>query len=693
MIIESREHSYEIIRKLDMGDRTAHYEGNHRGMAERVLMVFWEDQEKLPRLLTWISEKRDQGSLSDLLEVIPDGDCLWLVFPYPSGITLKEFEESNPGIRERFSAGTAVFEAVLLKMLSPEVINGVLDESLILLNTENQSEAGFLYDFDKIDLEEALDFTGLFPKLGMILEGLFDVQLKTGLYPEIASFLQTLREGFYTSIMESYQEYVRLASVTGAERFPEEKEKKERFHLFKKLWKHKLPFAVLCLMAFLFLCCMAAGPYLWNQVAYPYIESAYLVKTMSLREPGAASYSGKVQLTDPQSGYVVFAGRLKEGRREGKGKVYSTDGHILFDGEFLEDRYEGKGISYYSDGTVKYEGDFAGGRYDGQGVFYDPMEDCTYEGGFLGGRFDGEGKLWKSGELIYEGSFQTGRYDGPGTLYENGSAVETGVFINGKLNEGTAVQKDENGRISYKGSIQDGLPNGQGISYENGLRIYEGAFLHGLYQGEGRLYSPNTGELIYEGGFLEGEFSGAGRLYEPGRQYLIYEGSFRLGQFDGEGKEYDEDGSLRYEGEYKLGLYHGKGVYYEPSTGMVLEEGEFRNGYLVTPMALLEPEKDRKETPGPQESEENSGEENEAQTLWDAEGEDGMESGGEYPEHTENSKNTEAGGSTKNPEGAGNEKEGAAGKQEESTDKGTGSIEEAENGPGAKNSGDTKERG
>lgn len=694
MVIESREHSYEIIRKLDMGELTGHYEGSAADRPEeRVLMVFWEEQEKIPRLLTWISERKDQGSLSDLLEIIPEGDSLWLIFSYPSGISLKEFEASDPEIKERFLAGTAILEAVILKMLPAESLNAVLDESFIFLNGEKNLEAGFLYNLDEIDLEETPELSSRLPKLGSILEGLFAAQIKSGLYPEITSFFKEVREGLYTDMMECYQEYVKLASVTAEERFPEEKKKKEGFNLFKKLWKHKIIAAVLCLTALLFLGCIAVGPFLWNQVIYPHIESAYLVKTMSFRDPEAASYSGRVQLTDPQSGYVVFAGRLEEGRREGKGKVYSSDGQILFDGQFSQDRYEGMGISYYPDGTVKYEGNFTGGRYDGQGVFHDPSEEVTYEGGFAGGRYDGEGKLWKSGELIYEGSFQTGRYDGPGIIYEDGSVVETGTFLNGRLHEGTAVRRDENGRISYKGDIMDGLPHGQGISYENGLRIYEGSFEHGVYQGEGRLYSPNTGELIYEGGFLEGEFSGTGRLYEPGRQYLIYEGSFRLGQFDGEGKEYDEDGSLRYEGEYKLGLYHGKGVYYEPSTGMVLEEGEFRNGYLATPKALLEPEEETKEMVWTGEAE-NNGEEAETEALAGAESEAGTES---REESQGNPEKPEAGGNTGNQEGADNEKEAAGEKPAESTDSPAGNKTEtgskAGDGPGTGNPGDGKERG
>ena len=53
---------------------------------------------------------------------------------------------------------------------------------------------------------------------------------------------------------------------------------------------------------------------------------------------------------------------------------------------------------------------------------------------------------------------------------------------------------------------------------------YQGEFADGLFEGEGKLYSPE-GILIYQGGFKEGVESGTGKQFDAGG-VLAYDGEF-----------------------------------------------------------------------------------------------------------------------------------------------------------------------
>ena len=62
----------------------------------------------------------------------------------------------------------------------------------------------------------------------------------------------------------------------------------------------------------------------------------------------------------------------------------------------------------------------------------------------------------------------------------------------------------------------------------------------------------------------------------------VYVGGFREGEYDGEGTLYSPDsGAKIYKGEFLLGKYNGHGILYDKSTGTVIVEGEFIQGKLT----------------------------------------------------------------------------------------------------------------
>lgn len=599
MIIQGRERAYEAIRKLDMEGGLLHYvckasgESGSGAAGEESQMRYHlikNDQPlTFPAFLSFLAPIHDNPAFTDLKEIILKDDAIFLVFPYPEGQSLLDFMGLMPSLKKRFETGKTLLEALVLQMFPAGLMTDVVKPERIFVNDKTGVVTGFLYCLlEASEPNESSMKTGLAGLAGL-LRRLFEPELSGGLYPEFLEFVALTEGGAFQDVMEGYQEYVKLIPVSMDERKSEEKPKKQRFSWLKRLAKRKRLLGFLLILLLLFWGTAMAGPYIWKQAVFPRIEAAYLVKTMAAGSPEAAAYTGRVVLTDSGMKNVVFSGRLKEGRKEGRGLVFGVgkvEGRPLYDGEFKADRYDGEGVLYYENGSNKYKGDFVNGRMEGQGSAYDESGRLLYQGGFADGLYDGTGFLYENSRLIYEGGFHRGLYDGDGTRYDgDGGVMEKGVYSNGILHEGSVTKRDKAGCVTYRGGWNLDGRNAQGIAYENGQKVYEGIFKNDRYDGTGKLFSPKTGDLIYEGGFFEGQFSGKGRSYEPGSRFLIYEGDFRLGVYDGKGKEYDANGNLCYEGEFKLGSFNGKGIRYNPDTGVILEEGEFRNGILATPAA------------------------------------------------------------------------------------------------------------
>ena len=55
-----------------------------------------------------------------------------------------------------------------------------------------------------------------------------------------------------------------------------------------------------------------------------------------------------------------YEGQLKNGKRNGYGKVYSAYGRLIFEGEFEDGKRNGYGKTYFADGSSSqyYEGEW-----------------------------------------------------------------------------------------------------------------------------------------------------------------------------------------------------------------------------------------------------------------------------------------------------------------------------------------------
>ena len=147
----------------------------------------------------------------------------------------------------------------------------------------------------------------------------------------------------------------------------------------------------------------------------------------------------------------TYYGPIKDGRRNGKGKLEYRDGSV-YEGDFADDKRHGKGKLKYRDGAV-YEGDFVGDKRSGKGklVF---SNGAVYEGDFVNGKRQGKGKLTYANGAVYEGDFAGDKCEGKGKLTYASGTVYEGEFANDSPNgRGRWIYPDGNVR---EGTFADG---------------------------------------------------------------------------------------------------------------------------------------------------------------------------------------------------------------------------------------------
>ena len=197
---------------------------------------------------------------------------------------------------------------------------------------------------------------------------------------------------------------------------------------------------------------LITGAALFILVGLPWIRAKFFTQTFIINSEKMQGYTGKVKLLDnKENRTVLFAGRMEEGRINGRGTLYGYDGNKMYEGEFLMEMYEGNGESFYSSGQTCYKGEFAANQYEGRGTLYYPNGKMQYEGEFAGNQFEGKGRLYdEDGNLVYKGSFEGGKKSGEGILYAGGEEIYNGTFKEDEIVEGKVVLFDKKGRVKYE---------------------------------------------------------------------------------------------------------------------------------------------------------------------------------------------------------------------------------------------------
>lgn len=248
---------------------------------------------------------------------------------------------------------------------------------------------------------------------------------------------------------------------------------------------------------------------------------------------GVANGHGEIK----KKNKLFFRGMFKDGRPQGKGKIYFSNGMVNFEGGFSKGEMSGKGHLYsyanrqhikvesgkylkgkltqgitYSRRTGKkiFEGKFVNGK-PRQGITYNSNEEIGYVGKVLNGKFEGKGVEYSNGKKYYDGMFKDGLKNGKGELFElYGRIMDfptiVGVFKN-NLPNGEVKMFDSSQRLVFKGLYEkDRRIRGTAYDYSTN-QVYTGSFKNNLKDGNGKEINMETGELIRKGIWKNGVFT------------------------------------------------------------------------------------------------------------------------------------------------------------------------------------------
>ena len=202
-----------------------------------------------------------------------------------------------------------------------------------------------------------------------------------------------------------------------------------------------------------------------------------------------------------------YEGQWKDGRMEGKGKMYWVSGDI-YEGDFKNDKMEGKGIMYYNKNDTaqreKYDGEWRDGQMEGKGIMYYNKNDTAqiekYDGEWKEGQIEGKGILYWSFGDRYEGEFKNNKIEGKGIIYYVDGDRYEGDLKNGKKDGKGIYYKKIGDR--YEGNFKNDKADGKGIYYYKDGRKYEGDWKDNKKHGNGIFYHNNgdreMGEYYYE---------------------------------------------------------------------------------------------------------------------------------------------------------------------------------------------------
>ena len=319
---------------------------------------------------------------------------------------------------------------------------------------------------------------------------------------------------------------------------------------------------------------------------------------------------------------LAYEGEIKEGEKNGKGKLYDQWGHLIFEGDLEKGIKKGKGILYDFSGNIIFEGEFnndkeiKGKKYE-YNEFYELIRinnnndneqedknffgkndyvnfinidncvwimknrnknkkkikeatdlDTLFEGEYKNGiKFKGK-KYNKYGKLIFEGE-----YNQNGKKWNGILKIKNKLILEGEEYEDSIEYKTEENFIKFvieEGNQEDEIYKGKEYT-EFAELIFEGEYKNGKRY-KGKEYNYN-GKLIFEGEYNEfgNKWNGIIKEYNDYGK-LIFEGEYKEGE-KYKGKEYNYNGELIYEGEYKEGKKY-KGKKYN-NDGKLIYEGEY----------------------------------------------------------------------------------------------------------------------
>jgi len=173
-----------------------------------------------------------------------------------------------------------------------------------------------------------------------------------------------------------------------------------------------------------------------------------------------------------ENGYISFEGKIKNGNKSWKGKIFDQCGHLIFGGNFDNEVKNGDGKIYNYSGDLIFDEEFKNGKKS-EGNIYEYNNKC---------------------ELIYKK--EKGQYNHfkIWANYTNNLMIKYCLWI-----------MEENQNNQFEGEYKGGIKyNGKGKEYNHWNKlIFEGEYKGGKKY-KGKEYN-NYDELVFEGEYKEGK--------------------------------------------------------------------------------------------------------------------------------------------------------------------------------------------
>ena len=294
-----------------------------------------------------------------------------------------------------------------------------------------------------------------------------------------------------------------------------------------------------------------------------------------------------------ENGCLAYDGEIKDGKKEGNGKIYDDTGSLIYDGIVINGFKNGKGKEYDKNRNLIFEGIFENGKRKKIDLInkYNELGELIYTKNETEEKNILSIKDYKNHIMIKEGLWIMEKKDEKVKLnklksYRSNSKkqfpkeeTEKKIFKILKFEEedndgknGKVKEYDMNNNLIFEGEYKNGKRyNGTYI-----IKLREKVYYFIIEQGifvQKKVEKINPNDLIYEGDCQNGE----GRIINIDGKVLFI-GEFKNG-LKYKGREYNENKKLIFDGDYSKGglIYNGYGK--EFINKELVYEGTYKEGY------------------------------------------------------------------------------------------------------------------
>ncbi|MCG8477317.1 MAG: hypothetical protein MI784_17765, partial [Cytophagales bacterium] len=304
------------------------------------------------------------------------------------------------------------------------------------------------------------------------------------------------------------------------------------------------------------------------------------------------------------SGHVIAAGRVANGKKDGKWLYYGAHNTPRVQARFEDGKLHGRYMQYYpASASIQVIAFFENGLLQGDYLQFLENGNIAYKGYYKENRKSGNWTEYVEGLEVSVAPYKNGKIEGEFVVksLETGKKIESYSYVAGEKN-GTYRRYNHYGKLLTSGLYENGKRSGTWKNYHYGKHVSSEYSFNtaGEIHGDSLAYF-NNGELKARKNFVNGRPAGScydkhspkifalKATYSPEHEltgeYLENhsngmtktEGFYKEGKKQGVWKSYDIEGSLLALGSYKNGQKDGLWKNFS-TKGVLLSEGKYQRG-------------------------------------------------------------------------------------------------------------------